>query len=188
MDDPARNVHYPAHLQDVEQALLYLDNQYQISGRYLLAGHSAGATLAFELHNTPTYKVPAPAGLLGIAGIYHFEEFLKAHSTSPVYQQFMENAFPDRASWEKAAPCTNQEPAAAWEDARAVIIAHSDQDELIEKEQALLMLERVRLSTHGKERVHFLEASGLHDEIWQSGHILAGLFTKALQILQPVGQ
>jgi kynurenine formamidase len=148
-------------------------------------GHSAGATLAFELHNTPTYKVPTPAGLLGISGIYHFEAFLSAHSESRVYQEFMENAFPDRASWEKAAPYTNLEPAAAWEDARAVIIAHSDQDELIEKEQASFMLQRARFSPHCKERVHFLEASGLHDEVWQSGHILADLITKSLQILQP---
>jgi kynurenine formamidase len=185
-DDLSRNAHYPAHLQDVEHALLYLEDQYHISGRYLLVGHSAGATMAFELHNNSAHNVPTPAGVLGVSGIYHFEAFVKAHSDIPLYQEFMDNAFPDRATWEMAAPYTNRESDfATWEHAKAVIIAHSNQDELIEKEQASFMLERARLTPHYKEKVHYLEATGLHDEIWQNGSILAGIITKSIKLLQP---
>jgi hypothetical protein len=147
-------------------------------------GHSAGATITFELHSDSKPKLPAPLGVLGISGIYHFEAFLEAHSQIPVYQEFMENAFPDQALWEKAAPYTNREPGLAiWETVKAVIIAHSKDDELIEEKQATFMLERAHMTPHTKEKAHFLEASGKHDEIWESGHILAGLITKSLKIL-----
>lgn len=151
-------------------------------------GHSAGATMAFEMNNKKVGStgVPDPIGVLGIAGIYHFEAFLENHSQSPVYREFMENAFPNRESWEKAAPYTNREPGfAVWENAKAVIIAHSEDDELIEKEQASFMLERAHLTPRTKDKVHFLQANGLHDEVWESGHILADLITRSLQILGP---
>jgi kynurenine formamidase len=182
-DDPSRNAHYPDHLQDVEKALLYLESQYHISGRYLLVGHSAGATLAFELHSNSSPKLPAPSGILGIAGIYHFEAFLENHSESPAYQEFMESAFPARALWEKAAPYTNRESGSAvWEHVKAVIIAHSEDDELVEEEQTSFMLQRAR-SILQNETVHFLHTHGHHNEIWRSGHILADLITKSLHIL-----
>jgi len=143
--------------------------------------------MAFEMNKKDPLSgmgVPDPIGVLGIAGIYHFEAFLENHSQSPVYREFMENAFPNRELWEKAAPYTNREPGfAIWENAKAVIIAHSEDDELIEKEQASFMLERGRLTPRTKDKVHFLQAKGCHDEIWESGHILADLITKSLKIL-----
>ena len=190
-DDPSRNVHYPSHLLDVAHALLYLDKEYQIGDRFLLVGHSAGATMAFELHNwyIPHSPLPTPAGVLGVAGIYHFEAFLQAHNKIPVYKEIMENAFPDRKLWERASPYRNRLPGhAKWEQAKAVIISHSDQDELVERAQPYYMMERVRMTPHFKEKVHFIDASGSHDEIWQSGDILAGLITKSLKILNPASQ
>jgi kynurenine formamidase len=186
-DDPSRNVHYPSHLLDVAHALLYLEKQYRIGDRFLLVGHSAGATMAFELHNwyMPHSPLPTPAGVLGVAGIYHFEAFIQAHSKIPMYREIMENAIPDTKLWERASPYRNRLPGhAKWEQAKAVIISHSSQDELVEKAQPSYMLERVRLTPHFREKAHFLEASGSHDEIWQSGDILAGLIIKSLQILQ----
>ena len=190
-DDPSRNVHYPSHLLDVAHALVYLDKEYQIGDRFLIVGHSAGATMAFELHNwyTPHSPLPTPAGVLGVSGIYHFDSFLEAHNEIPVYREIMENAFPDRSLWERACPCTNRLPGhAKWEQAKAVIIAHSDQDELVEKAQPHYMMERIRMTPQFKDKAHFIEATGSHDEIWQSGHILAGLITRSLQILQNASQ
>lgn len=147
-------------------------------------GHSAGATLAFQLHNSTHLTLPTPAAVLGISGIYNFEAFLEAHSSIPAYQEFMENAFPDKASWEKAAPYTNRESdPAIWQQAKAIIIAHSKEDELVEKEQASFMLERARQTPCCEGKVHYLETTGLHNGIWQSGDILAGLITRSLQIL-----
>lgn len=185
--DLSRNVHHPCHLQDVGHALLHLEKKYQIANRYLLVGHSAGATIAFELHNWyfPHKSLPLPAAVLGVAGIYHFEAFVEAHKEISVYKQFMENAFPDISHWKRASPCTSELPGEAiWEQIRTVIISHSDQDELIEEGQAKLMLERARKLPASKEKVHFLEARGNHDEIWGSGVILAGVIIESLKVVQ----
>lgn len=185
-NDPSRNVHYPSHLRDVEHALLYLEERHQISNRYLLIGHSAGATMAFELHHKcfSHKNLPVPAAILGIAGIYHLEAFIQSHSEIPVYREIIENAFPDELQWDSASPCTKQSTGSAlWEHVKAIIISHSDQDELVEEKQASLMLEHARLSPTLRRKVHFLQASGKHDEIWESGTILATLIAKSLEIL-----
>jgi len=185
-DNSSRNVHHPAHLMDVGQALLYLEDKYQIANRYLLIGHSAGATLAFQLHNSyfPTLKqLPLPAAILGVSGIYHFNTFVESHSGIPAYRELMENAFPDLNQWEEAGPCTSRLAGPAiWEHARQIVIAHSDGDELVEKGQATAMLERIR-TVLTRKNVHFLEARGKHDEIWESGTILADLISNTLEYL-----
>jgi kynurenine formamidase len=184
--DKSRNIHYPSHLLDVSRALLYLDGKYRINNRYILVGHSAGATLAFELNNwhLPDSQLPQPACVLGISGIYDLESFIQSHSEIPVYRVLIENAFPEKSLWEQASPNkSNLSETAKWQDARAVIVSHSDEDELVEKAQASSMLERARLAPNSKEKVHFLHATGAHDEIWESGHILADLITKSIDIL-----
>ena len=184
-NDPARNVHYPDHLVDVAHALIYLEDNFHIEDRYILAGHSAGATMAFELHSCYINgkPLPKPSCVLGIAGIYNFEAFLEAHKRISAYKELMDNAFPDRGVWKEASPYHSHFPGLAnWEHAKAVVISHSDQDELVEKAQTAFMLERVRMTPHSEGKIHFLEASGAHDEIWQSGHILADLISKSLQL------
>jgi len=185
-DDPARNVHHPSHVSDVAQALVYLDQKYNIAQRYLLVGHSAGATIAFQLSNSYLAEdsLPRALGILGIAGIYHFEAFLEAHSGISAYKEIMENAFPDKRLWDEACPYTNHIPEVAWHRTGEVIISASREDQLVEWAQSTLMIQRVQedLPFLGKLRV--LEASGGHDEIWASGYILADLITKSLQILQ----
>jgi len=186
-DDPSRNVHYPAHLLDVAHALLYLEEKYLISSRYLLAGHSAGATMSFELHNwyLQDISLPRPTCVVGVAGIYHFEAFLEAHSDIPSYKAFMENAFPNRSLWERASPYKNRLPGlSTWEHARVVIISHSNEDELVEKAQASFMLERIQRIPSSESKVHFIPATGTHDEIWESGQILADLIIKSVRILR----
>lgn len=179
-EDPSRNVHYPSHLSDIERALIYLEDQYRISNRYLLVGHSAGATMALELQKG---SLPTPLVVLGVAGIYDFEGLIQAHD-HPAYKEFMENAFPDKTLWKKAAPYTNFSPHNLYEIAKVVVISYSDDDQLVETGQAMSMLERIELGPLPKSRVHVLKASGNHNDIWESGTILAGLITKSLEIVQ----
>ena len=40
---------HPDHIRDVEAALALLQNTYGFGGRYILVGHSCGATLAFQV-------------------------------------------------------------------------------------------------------------------------------------------
>jgi kynurenine formamidase len=183
--DISRNLQYPAHLLDVSRALLYLDAKYRINNRYLIAGHSAGATLAFELNNwyIPKAQLPQPACVVGISGIYDLEAFIESHSEIPAYRELIENAFPDKSLWEQASPYKSHlSETAIWQDARAVIVSHSDEDELVEKAQASYMLKRARAALNVK--VHFLPATGAHDEIWGNGHILASLITMSIEILR----
>ena len=142
--------------------------------------------MAFELNDwyMPRTMLPVPAVVLGIAGIYNFEAFIENHDGIPIYRDIVENAFPDKRLWERASPYKTRLPNhAAWEQSRAIIIAHSDHDELVETAQSSYMLERARMAPHCKDKVHCLEASGLHDEIWASGYILADLIVKSLNIL-----
>lgn len=185
--DLSRNVRHPSHLLDVSRALLFLDGKYRISNRYILAGHSAGATLAFQLNNwyLPDTQLPQPLCVLGISGIYDFEAFIASHSEIPVYQELIDNAFPNKSLWGQASPHTSHLPGTPkWQHATAVIISHSGEDELVEKAQASSMLELARTTPDALGRVHFLQATGAHDEIWKSGHILAGLITKSIDILR----
>jgi len=142
--------------------------------------------LAFQLDDcyTQNKHIPTPLSVLGISGIYNFEAFLEAHSDVPVYKALMENAFPDRSLWEKACPYTNRlANHASWKRSKAIILSHSDEDELVEKAQANFMMERVLTNPAFADSVHFLPATGPHDGIWESGDILAGLIEKSLEIL-----
>ncbi|TVY51471.1 Kynurenine formamidase [Lachnellula cervina] len=185
-NDSSRNVHHPAHLLDVSNALLYLDEQYGIANRYILAGHSAGATIAFQLRN-PYLKdalLPSPACVLGVAGIYHFDDFVEAHKHIPAYKEMMGNAFPDHNVWEDASPpITKLSGDALWEDARVIVISHSDEDELVEKGQSSTMVKRARSITQA-ERVYSIQTTGKHDELWENGNLLGGLILKSMDLLK----
>ncbi|TVY59128.1 Kynurenine formamidase [Lachnellula suecica] len=186
-DDPARNVNHPAHLLDVAHALLYLEKEYGIANRYILAGHSAGATMAFQLRNSilKDAQLPEPACVIGIAGIYHFDNFVEVHKEIPVYKEFMENAFPDHSVWGSASPPISKLPGVAlWEQAKIIVISHSDDDELVEKTQASTMIKRAESIAQAEKRVHWLKASGKHDEVWANGEILAGLISKSIDLLK----
>lgn len=43
-----RSAQHPDHIRDVEAALAFLQNTYAFGSRYILVGHSCGATLAFQ--------------------------------------------------------------------------------------------------------------------------------------------
>lgn len=186
-DDLSRNAHYPDHIRDVGDALFFLQKEYRIGGRYVLIGHSAGATMALELHKFyfTSYDLPLPAAILGVSGIYNFEGFVQAHSEIPAYRELMENAFPDLDQWDRAAPYTSRlHGQAVWEQVQTVVISHSDEDELVEKEQASSMLQRIQSIPSSKQKVYFLKATGNHDEIWESGTILADLVIKTVEIIK----
>ncbi len=183
-NDPSRNAKHPDHVVDVSKALAFMEKEYNISRGYLLLGHSAGATLAFQIQaQCEELKVPQPLGILGVAGIYDLGELVKTHDTIPIYKQLVINAFgDDETVWKNASPTSSMQPA-AWEKAKAIVIAHSGGDELIDRWQSELMFERVWKTFGSTDNVHLLEASGFHDEIWKEGHELARLVGKALAFL-----
>jgi kynurenine formamidase len=183
-NDPSRNAKHPDHLLDVSRALGFLEKKYSISSGFLLVGHSAGATLAFQIHEQcEGFEVPIPLGVLGVEGIYDIPDLVNTYEKIPAYRQFIENAFGlDEMVWKHASPTSSKEPA-VWEKAKGIIIAHSDEDELLSRKQADLMMKRLQEPAKYGDKTHYFPATGRHDEIWKNGHELARLIETALALL-----
>jgi kynurenine formamidase len=183
-NDCARNAKHPDHILDVSKGLAFLESKYKISSGYLLAGHSAGATLAFQTQEfCEGVGVPIPLGVLGIDGIYALKELTINYESIPAYKQFVMNAFgPDETVWMEASPYSSEQPA-AWEKVKAVILAHSEEDELLDFTQTRLMCDRAQQTPSYQRSLHFLPAKGNHDQIWKQGNELARLIKEALDLL-----
>ncbi|KAL1306929.1 hypothetical protein AAFC00_005571 [Neodothiora populina] len=121
-NDPSRNAHHPDHVNDVLDALAYLQRSYGFGDRYVLAGHSAGATLAFQVciarewaafgpHESgehddagkastePAKVVLPPRAVLGLEGIYDIAALIAYHASRPyseIYNAFIDSAFGPR--------------------------------------------------------------------------------------------
>jgi acetyl esterase/lipase len=178
-DDPSRNAKHPDHLEDVTTTLLFLQRQYGIDGRYVLVGHSCGATLALQV--PATFKrqvVPRPAAIIGSEGIYDIPNLVKVH-THPAYRQFVVSAFGDEESvWRKVSPCY-MDPG-LWLTSKEVVISHSLEDELVGQDQAEAMLNCLRSTKTWQGQARFVTVEGAHDSIWSEGHAMAQLIESAL--------
>lgn len=181
--DPSRNAKHPDHITDVLRALLYLQTNHHFSDRYILVGHSVGATLALQVamkrfwgsQYESTFalelNVVPPVAIVGLEGIYDIPTLLDRHKDQPVYRDFVSNAMA-AADWEAASPVSGDFEE-SWPDGRLVVLAHSQRDSLVEVQQTELMrkaLEAQRWGSGGGERrVEMVELQGEHDEVWQTG-------------------
>ncbi|KAK5114860.1 hypothetical protein LTR62_002017 [Meristemomyces frigidus] len=198
--DPARNAKHPDHINDVLTAILYLQERYLFQDRYILVGHSVGATLAFQVamkrywgvQYESTYalelNVEPPLAILGVEGIYDLPALVKYHRKEPVYEGFVSNANgSDSAVWKAVSPVEGLYEQ-SWPDGRLVVIAHSHGDELVEWEQAELMV--AALEGQGWDdksdarHLKVLEMTGKHDQVWEEGGELARAIVTTLQGIQ----
>jgi hypothetical protein len=178
-------------------ALEYFQNKYQVGAKdsegkaagydYVIVGHSAGATLAFQSWvlrcACATYR-PAKA-LVGLAGIYNLPAVVRNHAEEPFYRKFITDAFTaDEKIWVDASP-SNKEFEGMWENggAETIILGSSEEDVLVEREQpeemqAVLECQGWELvkgdgagkkTGERKKEVLRLELEGSHDEIWKLG-------------------
>lgn len=190
--DPSRQAAHPDHIADVLAALSFL-HRLRIFGegeRWILAGHSCGATLAFQAVMSPTrwglssegYSFPKPAAIVGFNGLYDLAGFV-AHPPAGYahlregYREFTEGAFGgDGGVWRAVCPTT---AAAGWvgewveglgrEGEKAqVVLVQSLEDTLVPGEQLEGL--RVVLEREGEKVVVGVEeAGGDHNEIWEEG-------------------
>lgn len=180
--DPARNVKHPDHINDVLTAILYLQETYHFNDRYILVGHSCGATLALQLamkrywgsQYESTFalelNVEPPVAIVGLAGIYELEMFVNLHPDQPVYEEIVQNAF-GAADREEVSPM-NAKFDESWPDGRLVVIAYSDEDTLLHRAEAdaeLRVLQARGWDQEGVREAKWLDLKGDHDEIWQTG-------------------
>ncbi|OBT73198.1 hypothetical protein VF21_08710 [Pseudogymnoascus sp. 05NY08] len=187
--DASRAAKHPEHLDDVTTALLFLEEKYRIGGRYLLAGHSCGATLAFQLPETAGggEELPKPLGILGSEGIYDIPSLVERNQ-HPFYREFVVSAFGEAEStWSSASPCLAPQGSKLWEKTPVLLISHSEEDEYVEKAQSTDMLERIREIKGGKGEVVYVPAEGKHDEIHEKGEEMARIVGMGVKMVWVVG-
>ncbi|KAL4952372.1 hypothetical protein BDW69DRAFT_167903 [Aspergillus filifer] len=188
---------HPDHLDDVQSALKFLQEKFRFGGRYILVGHSCGATLAFEsvmrslLNNYTGTSYTAPLAILGMAGIYDLRALRDKNKTISAYQEFIAGAFgEDEKVWDAVSPAvvSGEKGVQGWKEGKVVVLAHSKSDELCNIEQSEVMqafLQEGWAKGEGRE-VRFLPIEGKHDEAWEKGVELARGILYTLERLQGV--
>lgn len=193
-DDPSRNATHPDHIHGVLDALVFLQESYGFQDRYLLVGHSCGATLAYQVimggvwcQQTST-ALAMPLGVLGVAGLYDLTGLQAHHPNVPIYRELLENAFGPN-NWDHASPAYWLEELGSlketWQNGRLAVVAHSEDDELVEREQILTMWEVLTGSRNASvaRRDELVWLRGTHDQLWSQGTELASLIMKAVDWL-----
>lgn len=182
--DPSRNAKHPDHINDILTAILYLQEKYHFEDRYVLVGHSCGATLAMQVamkrywgsQYESTFalelNVIPPVAIVGLEGLYDLPLLVSNHQDQPEYRDFITSAF-GPSGWDSASP-TAGEYDESWPDGRLVVLAHSKEDTLVEAEQwermkVVLEMQDWEERREGRKVVHF-ELKGDHDEVWETGN------------------
>jgi kynurenine formamidase len=150
---------HPDHLNDVLAALGHLRGKYLMK-EYVLIGHSAGAMLSFqalgEIQKTER-ELPLPKAIYGVEGIYDLTAMVDEY---PDYQDFVEGAFGHKDKW--------PEPLGLHGYKGLVVLAHSDQDELLSWRQTEEMKERCE-NTHGVGGgLRVVKVAGKHNEVLEN--------------------
>ncbi|KAK2755873.1 hypothetical protein FQN54_005669 [Arachnomyces sp. PD_36] len=199
-----RNAEHPAHIQDVESAITYLQQKYGFGNRYLLVGHSCGATLAFQAtmrqqDSSLESKIPKPIAVAGIAGIYDLRalrDYRNGDRTLlDIYQKIIEVPFgTNEALWDQVSPaefCASGDATERnWKEGRLVVLAHSRNDQLVEVDQLQAMKSALASweddgDKDGSRKVVTLEdLEESHERMWSEGHELARVIAVAIDELQ----
>jgi kynurenine formamidase len=181
------------------KSLRFLQEKYKFGNNYIIVGHSCGATLAcqavvkdvvYSINSKIWEGVKLLKGLIGLEGIYDIPALVKAHKDIPIYQECIERAF----GLDKEISCLVSPTAGqfqkTWTECVLAIIAHSDEDDLVEKNQADLMKKVLEQwagedGIGGRKGVLLVdqEIKGKHDDIWKGGEGAFACIEKALTIL-----
>ncbi|KOS19621.1 Kynurenine formamidase [Escovopsis weberi] len=178
-----RAAKHPDHLDDVRSAIALLASRYRV-GTYILIGHSAGATLAYQPFMAPDaaphIPTPVPAGIIGIAGVYDLTGLC---ARKDGYEGFIGGAFGDRAAWDAASPAKfrGSFAGALAGGAHVSVLAASPADSLVDMPELEAMLEKLR--GDGVDVVAVRDLTGEHDQIWQEGTQVANLVIDMLNRL-----
>jgi acetyl esterase/lipase len=199
-----RNAKHPDHIDDVLTAIGVLQQKYGFGERYLLAGHSVGATMAFQValsQHVPwnpaaaadaERKAMPPLAVLGVEGIYDFPLIVKTvpDDVRDQYVQPTQGALGKNESvWLAASPAQYSAGAYArcWGGGRhrLVVAAHSREDELVDWGQVRAIRE-VFWHRVDDDRIKFevLELKGKHHEVWEKGQELARAIAEAVRRLK----
>lgn len=198
---------HPEHIADVETALAFLQNTYKFGARYILVGHSCGATLAFQAvmgavsgHREQATLTAQPTAIVGVAGIYDLRRLRDTHLEISAYQEFIEGAFgADEMLWDGISPARvagSRGVEGGWKSGKLAVLAYSKDDGLVDWSQVEAMKEALgnwektgpeipaQEDSNPDRRLRVLSISGIHDEAWENGDQLAHAVTFAFEQLQ----
>ncbi|KAI1036571.1 hypothetical protein LB503_002954 [Fusarium chuoi] len=182
-------VKHPDHLEDIWSALNYLQGKYELSNNYILVGHSAGATLAFQLLMSGDIlashpKGPLPIAIVGVSGIFDLVGLNARHNGG--YAGFIGAAFgDDKSAWEKASPVRfGSNFRDNWADGKLTMLAWSAEDTLIDEPEIDTMASL--LTEQGLEVEVNKHLRGEHDFVWQDGSQIARLVITTLHHLNRI--
>lgn len=202
--DPSqgRNARYPDHLDDVKRAIAFLDDRYRLGDRYIILGHSAGATLAFQfaMETESSSGLKKPLAILGASGIYDLRGLL--NSVWPVvqyreeYVHMLEGAFGPggfvygeeneddcSSEWDVASPAKAESYGSSWCNAQLAMLVHSPDDELVPLEQSTQFAAVLESSLPpGVVQTRF-DLAGSHDDIWRKPEGIVRLISEAVMML-----
>ena len=169
-DYEMHNAKHPDHIDDVIAGIAELQRKYGFGSNYLVAGHSVGATLAFQLalcqqkswqppsnsSNTSTENaIDPPSAILGLNGIYSFPAL---HESFPSYVGMTSGALgsdPKIHAAVSPAAYPGSTYASTWTPKhgrrRIVILASSPQDALVDHKQVEVMLEALNGASSSSE-------------------------------------
>lgn len=131
----------------------------------MAVGHSAGATLAFQIVMDRQWKHPTPSkptldekllnfssqehnkhmikpalAIIGVEGVYDLSLLVKNHADDPAYEKFVSDAFGDDEDvWRKASPVAG-DYSDGWPDGLLVVLGQSPEDELVDWAQVSAMV------------------------------------------------
>ena len=175
-------------------AITKLQQWHGFGEQYILVGHSCGATLAFQAVmglwfpsadiGTSDTVFKKPLGIVGVAGIYDLPLLASTFRAVPMYADFLEGAFgKDHTEWLKASP-TSGEYEKTWPNAKAVVLAWSKDDPLVDGTQLRRMADALIHHTPAGRSDMVVELKGGHNEMWQNGSYMAQAITTALSMLK----
>lgn len=169
----------------MQSALKFLKKEYGVGDDYILIGHSAGATLAFQLlMDQPTKDAdsnpPLPSTILGVSGIYDLVSLDDRHKGN--YAGFITAAFgSDKKVWDDVSPVHfTGSFRENWPSSRLAILAWSPEDTLIDEPEIKAMAAKLL-----KDRVNVnvtQDLTGDHNEVWEEGSQLAQLVHASLAL------
>ncbi|KAF4955745.1 hypothetical protein FGADI_4316 [Fusarium gaditjirri] len=181
---------HPDHLNDVISGIRYLQRKFRFGDRYILTGHSCGATLAYQtliwqsMDKHETWE--APQAIIGVAGLYDLLLLRDMDPMPPMCQQLLLAAFgTDETLWRDVSPAAYSDFETLWPSGKLAVMAYCEDDEYVSSAQVDTMHHALKLWGEKKGRlVKTLNLKGGHDEVWRTGSGLASSVEKSINYIQ----
>jgi kynurenine formamidase len=154
---------------------------------YVLVGHSAGATLAFQTVMAAARRRPPvaqPRAVVGLEGVYDLRG-LNARRGGAYSELFGVPFGPDESKWDAASPARHDGFAETWDvPGKVGAVGHAPADELVDMAELEVMVGTLRAA--GLRTVEVRDLEGGHDEVVEDGREVVRVLGRVLAALDEV--